>query len=219
MVTRKTQRGARSDDTDNLDSLDENPDSCVVLNRGARSHTMDSTHNSDSCLVLMSWDPFGLSGGSSQATACERELGIYDDGLQNVQSPYEYALGFVNTCEEYCLKRPDCDFYLFDCKLSLCTLKMGDITGHQLLNYTRYITGKKNNRAAKECQKDIIPGSTPRPAPRPTTRPTQRPTLGPTPGPSPRPRPTPRPTSGPSPGTTPGTTPGTGQGTSFSHHD
>ena len=115
----------------------------------------------------MSWDPLGLSGGSSQATACERQLGIYNDGLQNVQTPYEYALGFVNTCEEYCLKRPDCDYYLFDCKLSLCTLKKGDITGQLLFNYTRYITGKKNNRAAKECQKEITTRFPPR-EPQPT---------------------------------------------------
>ena len=87
---------------------------------------------------------------------------------------------------------------------------MGDITGQRLFNYTRYITGKKNSRAAKECQKEIGPkqGLTPIPTLGPTSRPTPRPTPKPTLGPK----------VGPTTGSTPGS-PGTGQGNSFSHRD
>ena len=84
--------------------------------------------------------------------------------------PYEFrgpsgSIGFVNICEEYCQKRAECEYYVFDCKLSLCTMKMGNAAG-SLVN-SRYITGKKNNRAAKECQKEITTRFPPR-EPQPT---------------------------------------------------
>ena len=124
--------------------------------REGKHHDPEET-NPDSCLVLMSMDPLGKQGGSEQATGCERQLGIYDGGIfENVPPPYEYKLegaGVVNTCEEYCLKRAECEYYQFDCKLSLCTMKMGTAAGF-LVN-TRYITGNKNARAPKECQVEI----------------------------------------------------------------
>ena len=113
-------------------------------------HHENEELNEDSCLVLMAMDPLGQQGGSEQATGCERQHGIYDGkGLENVPTPYsrfiKRTIGAVNTCEEYCLKRAECEYYQFDCKLSLCTMKMGTAAGF-LVN-TRYITGNKNARA------------------------------------------------------------------------
>ena len=139
--------------------------------REGRLHDPDEKIYPDSCLVLMAMDPLGQQGGSEQATGCERKLGVYDEpGLQNVPVPYEFrgsgSIGDVNICEEYCQLRPECEYYVFDCKLSLCTMKMGSVAG-SLVN-SRYITGKKNNRAAKECQKEITTRFPPR-APEPET--------------------------------------------------
>ena len=132
--------------------------------REGKHHNQDVETNPDSCLVLMGMDPLGQQGGSEQATGCERQLGIYDGaGLENVPTPYSYKLegiGAVNTCEEHCLKKAECEYYEFDCKLSLCTLKMGNAAG-SLIN-SRYITGKKSDRAPKECQEEITTRFPPR---------------------------------------------------------
>ena len=144
----------------------------VSNKREGRRHDPEDKIDLDSCLVLMAMDPLGQQGGSDVATGCERKLGIYNGpGLQNVPAPYEFrgpsagSIGFVNICEEYCQKRTECEYYVFDCKLSLCTMKMGNTAG-SLVN-SRYITGKKNNRAAKECQKEITTRFPPR-EPQPT---------------------------------------------------
>ena len=111
----------------------------------------------DSCLVLMSSDPKGLKRGASDvATGCERVFGLYPS-LKNLPTPYSYRLLFVNTCEKYCLERAECEYYVYDCKLTLCELKMGNIE-EPFVNNTRYITGKKTSREPKECKNETTAG-------------------------------------------------------------
>ena len=127
----------------------------VQLERSDRSHNPENL-DPDSCLVLRSWNPLGKTGGASEATTCERGFGLYPS-LKNVPAPYSYSLGFVNTCEKYCLERAECEYYVYDCKLTLCELKMGNIE-EPFVNNTRYITGKKTSREPKECKNETTAG-------------------------------------------------------------
>ena len=122
-----------------------------------RERSSSNVDDPNSCLTLRFWDPKGLTGGASEgaseARGCiegpviGRVLGFYPS-LKNVPHPYEYELGFVNTCEKFCQKRDECEFYVFDCKLFSCELKMGNIDQPNN-NNTRYITGRKTS---KECE-------------------------------------------------------------------
>ena len=117
------------------------------LKREERSRT---PINPDSCTVLRSWDPMGKQGGAPEATGCERVFGLYPS-LENVPPPYSFKSVQVNDCEKLCLQRAECTYYVYDCKMELCELKMGNTDG-SLVNDTRYVTGKKTSRAPKECQ-------------------------------------------------------------------
>ena len=133
-------------------------------------------HQTDSCAVRLREDPLGLRGGSPLATGCDRDLGIYSTGLSNVPPPFEWDVEYANTCEEKCLKNPDCTYYQLEyqpntnCKSFRCTLKKGRITGmvksdstnraqnlylHLYLGQTSArplrITGKKSNKPAGSC--------------------------------------------------------------------
>ena len=140
-----------------LDKLHDPTLSVLELERRKkRSHNPDNL-DPESCLVLMSWDPLGKTGGAPEATTCDRGFGLYPS-LKNLPSPYSYQLDFVNTCEKYCLQRPECEFYVYDCKLSLCELKMGRVDEKSFVNNTRYITGKKSSRKPGECQNETTAG-------------------------------------------------------------
>ena len=128
----------------------------LQLERKERSHNPENL-DPDSCLVLRSWNPLGKTGGASEATTCERGFGLYPS-LENLPAPYSYSTGFVNTCERYCLQRAECQYYVYDCKLTLCELKMGNIE-EPFVNNTRYITGKKTLRDPKECQNETAAGA------------------------------------------------------------
>ena len=133
-------------------------------------------HQTDSCAVRLREDPLGLRGGSPLATGCDRDLGNYSTGLSNVPPPFEWDVEYANTCEEKCLKNPDCTYYQLEyqpntnCKSFRCTLKKGRITGmvksdstnraqnlylHLYLGQTSArplrITGKKSNKPAGSC--------------------------------------------------------------------
>ena len=126
------------------------------LERQERRHNPDNL-DPESCLVLRSFSPLGKTGGASEATACERGFGLYPS-LKNLPSPYSYYLGFVNTCEKYCLQNTECEYYVYDCELSLCELKMGSIDEKSFVNNTRYITGKKTPRKPGECKNERTAG-------------------------------------------------------------
>ena len=123
-------------------------------------------HQTDSCAVRLREDPLGLRGGSPLATGCDRDLGIYSTGLSNVPPPFEWDVEYANTCEEKCLKNPDCTYYQLEyqpntnCKSFRCTLKKGRITGMvkpdsrnrtQMNPRPLRITGKKSNKPAGSC--------------------------------------------------------------------
>ena len=129
------------------------------LERHGRRHNPDNL-DPESCLVLMSdWSPLGKMGGAPEATTCARGFGLYSS-LENLPAPLnKLNLGFVNTCEKYCLQRPECEYYVYDCKLSLCELKMGRVDEKSFVNNTRYITGKKTSRAPGECKNETTEGA------------------------------------------------------------
>ena len=149
-VTRGSRRGART-------LLDPDQDGNQPERQG-RSHTPDN-HDPDSCLhILSNWIPLGKRGGAAEATTCARGFGLFQS-LKNLPAPYSYPLGFVNSCENYCLQRPECEYYVYDCKLLLCKLKMGKIDQKSFVNNTRYITGKKTSRKPRECEDERTKGA------------------------------------------------------------
>ena len=142
-LTRGSRRGART-----LNDTDKEQE---------RRH-LPGNFDPDSCLALMFSNHLGKIGGAPEATTCERGFGLYPS-LENLQSPYSWYFGFVNTCENQCLQRPECEYYVYDCKLSLCELKMGSIDQNSFVNNTRYITGKKTSREPGECKNETTAGA------------------------------------------------------------
>ena len=114
----------------------------------------------ESCLARKPWDPLGLQGGDDPTlSACHRyfssissffltfsrrefrQAGLVS-GLQNLPSPFSFSLEFVNDCEKKCLRTQGCNYYEFDCKLSICSLKRLDTTQEsKFIQNDRYITG------------------------------------------------------------------------------
>ena len=132
--TRESFRGAR--DLDKEQNQDD-PGSCA-----ARYHQAKN-------------DPLGrYSGGSVEATGCERFQGI-SLSFQDIQTPDQpIPLGFYpNTCEKYCLDNEKCDGYVYDCKLNLCLLKKFHpaIKDGFVIESRRYISGNKSQLAPKAC--------------------------------------------------------------------
>ena len=58
---------------------------------------------------------------------------------------------FVNDCEKKCFSTQDCNYYQFDCKLSVCSLKRLDTTQeNNFIQNDRYITGTDATPAAAD---------------------------------------------------------------------
>lgn len=132
--TRENFRGARDLDTE---QNQDDPGSCAARHHQAKN------------------DPLGrYSGGSVEATGCERFQGI-SLSFQDIQTPDQpIPLGFYpNTCEKYCLDNEKCDGYVYDCKLNLCLLKKlhPSIQDGFIIESPRYISGNKSQLAPKAC--------------------------------------------------------------------
>ena len=132
--TRENFRGARDLDTE---QNQDDPGSCAARHHQAKN------------------DPLGrYSGGSVEATGCDRFQGIHTS-FQDIQTPDQpIPLGFYpNTCEKYCLDNQKCDGYVYDCKLNLCLLKKINpaIKDGFIIENPRYISGNKSQLAPKAC--------------------------------------------------------------------